>query len=453
MYFGKHEIKDVEFWFSFDGEILTLFPMDEKNKRAAMELTHRKIGEGSFAFPGDPTDVDPYLVLLTQDEKRTLVLYPVSTCYEVENFSGNTLHLQIGSWFLADSPFEVSGLSLTSTVLDHAYDIQWAVDYSNLNSDGKIEVASTRKEGLSFRFRYSDIDIEGYLSHSRGVCYNRGELPIKIRSQLSLSFPETSDVAFLFELMRMMHGFLSFLAQGHNCECDEVQLLSRYEYDEIFYLSACAEYHESRRDYDQPIPKRILSIGDSADLPQCAFRALANKTLSLEHLPSVSEKNSYSVSRLIMMLAALDNALAIVYADGIKHSEKAVESKRIIKEALDSLLVDGVKGRVKSDVKWLKGILNDAETLHARMGQFGKDHKELFGHLNGSVFSSHQKRTAFFGRITKARNKIAHGDFDIFDDFSFEDIEGTNRLLLSAQLVSIGMKNDVEIASIVNKAY
>lgn len=41
MYFGKHEIKDVEFWFSFDGEILTLFPMDEKNKRAAMELTHR----------------------------------------------------------------------------------------------------------------------------------------------------------------------------------------------------------------------------------------------------------------------------------------------------------------------------------------------------------------------------------------------------------------------------
>ena len=154
-----------------------------------------------------------------------------------------------------------------------------------------------------------------------------------------------------------------------------------------------------------------------------------------------------------MMLAALDNALAIVYADGIKHSEKAVESKRIIKEALDSLLVDGVKGRVKSDVKWLKGILNDAETLHARMGQFGKDHKELFGHLNGSVFSSHQKRTAFFGRITKARNKIAHGDFDIFDDFSFEDIEGTNRLLLSAQLVSIGMKNDVEIASIVNKAY
>lgn len=42
MYFGKHEIKDVEFWFSFDGEILTLFPVDEENKRAAMELTHRK---------------------------------------------------------------------------------------------------------------------------------------------------------------------------------------------------------------------------------------------------------------------------------------------------------------------------------------------------------------------------------------------------------------------------
>lgn len=110
MYFGKHEIKDVEFWFSFDGEILTLFPMDEKNKRAAMELTHRKIGEGSFAFPGDPIDVDPYLVLLTQDEKRTLVLYPVSTCYEVENFSGNTLRLQIGSWFLADSPFDYCGV-------------------------------------------------------------------------------------------------------------------------------------------------------------------------------------------------------------------------------------------------------------------------------------------------------------------------------------------------------
>lgn len=453
MYFGKHEIKDVEFWFTFDGEVLTLFPADEKNKRAATGLTHRKIGEGAFALPGDPIEADSYLVLPTQDGERTLVLYPISACYEVEDFFGNTLRLQIGSWFVADSPFEVSGLSLCSAVLDHSYNIQGAVDYSSFDPDGKIEVSSTFKQGLSFRFEYLGIEVEGYLSHSRGVCRNRGELPIKIRSQLSLSFPETSDVAFLYELMRMMHGFLSFLAQGYDCECDEIQLLSRYEYDERFYLSACAEYHERRRDYDQPIPKRILSIGDSADLPQCAFRALANKALSLEHLPSASEKNSYSASRLIMMLAALDNALAIVYADGIKHSEKAVESRRIINEALDSLLVNGVKGRVKSDVKWLKGILNDAETLHARMSQFGKDHKELFGRLNGSVFSNHQKRTAFFGRITKTRNKIAHGDFDIFDDFSFEDIEGTNRLMLSAQLVSIGMKSDVEIAPIVNKAY
>lgn len=453
MFFGKHEIKDVEFWFTFDGEVLTLFPADEKNKRAAMGLTHRKIGEGAFALPGDPIEADSYLVLPTQDGKRTLVLYPISTCYEVEDFFGNTLRLQIGSWFVADSPFVVSGLSLCSAVLDHSYNIQGAVDYSSFDPDGKIEVSSTFKQGLSFRFEYLGIEVEGYLSHDRRVCYDRGELPIKIRSQLSLSFPETPDAMFLHGLMRIMHGFISFLAQGHNCECDEIQLLSRYECGKGSYLSACAEYHESRRSRNQPIPKRILPIGESADLPYCAFQALASEALSLEHLPSASEKNSYSASRLIMMLAALDKALAIVYSSGIKHSKAALESKRAITTALDSLLTDDVEKRVEEDVKWLKRILNDTETFRARISQFSKDHKELFGRLSDNIFSDCQKRTAFFDRITKTRNKIAHGDFDIFDDFSFEDIEGTNRLMLSAQLVSIGMKSDVEIASIVNKAY
>ena len=251
----------------------------------------------------------------------------------------------------------------------------------------------------------------------------------------------------------MMHGFLSFLAQAHNCECDEIQLLSRHEYGDSFYLGTCAEYHENGQNYDLPIPKRIIPIDDSANLLQCVFRALSNKALSLEHLPVADEKSSYSAARLIMMLAALDNALAIVYKDGIRHSEKSIESRRIINAALDPLLADDIPGRVKRDAKWLKGILNDAETLQTRISQFGKDHKGLFEHLNGSVFGSHQKRTAFFGRIMKARNKIAHGDFDILNELSFEDIEGANRLLLSSQLVAIGLKDDCEIASIVNKAY
>lgn len=453
MHFGLYTLRGVELWFSFDGEKLVLFPKDETDKKAAMTLTHREISNGMYAYPGEPIEADSPLVLSTNVRGEALVLYPISANYEIESLSSNSLSLQVGSWFLSDPAIKVSGLSIRSDVLDHSYDIQRAVDSSRFDVEGKLEVTSTEKEGHAFRFDHAGIEIEGYLSYARGVCFKRGELPISIRSQLSLSFPETSDAVFLREMVQIVHGYLAFLAQGHGYKYDNIQLLKRLDYDGGFRLSACAEYVENGRKRDCSCPRRLIPVSSFENLSECIFQSLSDGVLVLEHLPLIDDKSSYNVARLIMMLAALDKTLAMIYKKGIVHSEKAIDAKRVINGALDSLLNADVQNRVKKDVKWLKGVLNDSESLQSRISQFGKDYKELFKSIKGDSFASPQKRTAFFGRIAKTRNKIAHGDFDIFEGYSFEDIEGTNRLLLASQLVLMGMQEDDEIAAIVNEAY
>lgn len=453
MHFGMYTLRDVDFWFAFDGKKLTLTPKDSANAEAAMGLTHREFGKGVYAYPGDPIEADPVLVLPVNGRKESLILYPTSVSYTVDDRHRGILSLQVGSWFLSDLSRGISGISVVSEILDCAYDIQGAVDDSRFDVDGKIEITSTRKEGCSFNFNFNEVEIEGYISYSRGISLEKGELPIKIRSQLSLSFQETDDYAFIQELVEIMHSFISFIAQGYGYSYEEMRLLRRYEHKGVPYLRTYAEYCENGRMRDCSRPKKVIPIGGIDGLPKHIFQRLGEGVLVSEHLPKIDERNSYDVSRLIMMLAALDKTLETMYKEGHAHSAKAIESKRIITDALDKLIESNASKRLKEDAKWLKKILNDSESMQSRMSQFGKDQKELFDELNGSVFASRQKRTAFFGRITKMRNKVAHGDFDIFKDFTFDDIEGVNQLLLSAQLVLIGVESAGAIARIVNEVY
>lgn len=453
MHFGNYSLRGVDFWFAFDGESLTLIPVDEANKKLAFGLTHKKLGEGAYAWPGEEIETDCPLVLQTNIQGEILVLFPSSVSYAVIDKNNGILSLQIRCWFSADPSSKLSGLSITSDILDNAYDIQNAVDSSSFGPDGRIEITSSRKKGHSFSFKFNDVEVEGYLSHARGVSFDRGELPIKLRSQLSLTFPETSDYVFIHDLAMAMHDYLAFIAQGYGCQFDDIKLLKQYGPEEVSHLGKCGEYFENGRNRNSASPRRLISLNGCEELSECIFQSLANGLLAIEHLPSINEKNSYNVARLIMMLAALDKTMEALYRNGVSHSEMTLESRNAINCALDSLIDENTRAGLKREVKRLKKILNESESLQSRISQFGKDHKELFDGLNGNVYKSHQKRTAFFGRITKARNKIAHGDFDVFKGLSFDDIEGINRLLLSAQLVLIGIEDEKAIAEIVNGAY
>lgn len=452
MHFGHHSIKGVDFWFAFDGESLTLIPVDEANKELAFGLTHKKLGEGAYAWPGEEIETNCPLVLQTNIQGEVLILFPSSVSYAVDDRHNGILSLQIRCWFSADPSSKFSGISITSDILDNAYDIQNAVDSSSFDPDGKIEITSSRKEGHSFSFSFRDAEVEGYLSHARDVSFDRGELPIKLRSQLSLTFPETSDYIFIHDLAMTMHDYLAFIAQGYGYQFDDIKLLKQYGLEGVSYLGKCGEYFENRRDRNGASPRRLISLKGCDELSECIFQSLANGLLPIEHLPSLDEKNSYNVARLIMMLAALDKTMEALYQNGVAHSEKTLESRNAINCALDSLIGANTPAGLKREVKRLKRILNESESLQSRISQFGKDHKELFDSLKGDVYKSYQKRTAFFRRITNTRNKIAHGDFDVFKDLSFDDIEGINRLLLSSQLVLIGIEEERTVAEIVNEA-
>lgn len=454
MDFGFYTLKGVEFQFIFDGEKLSLFPKDEANKQKATELTHRKLANGAYAFPGEPIEAARCLNLFSQAHGKTLVLYPVSSHYSIEDFFSENLTLEVGGWFLIEKGSEVSGMSVRSQVLDHAYDIQRAIAFPRFDSDGNIEIKSTEEESQSFTFEFEGRAIVGHLSHAGSISYISGELPIKIQSQLSLSFAPTTDYGFLYNLATLVHRCLTFIAQGYGYEYDNIRLTQqRVLEDGQAYTSPCAELIDKKAHRNCKCPKKIIPLTKPEDISEKVFKSLAKGILITEHLPKIDEKFSYDIARLILMLATLDKTLEQIYKMGIAHSEKAIESREAINASLDALASESVSIRIKKDTAWLKRILNETETLQARLSQFGKDHKSLFEALHCTVYSSPQKRTAFFGRITKMRNKISHGDFDIFDEFSFDDIEGINKLLLSSQLVIVGIEDDEIIAAIVNEIY
>lgn len=391
MYFGTHTLKGVKLWFIFDGERLSLFPQDAQSREDAINLTHNEVGNGVYFFPGDAIEVDSPLVLPIHLQEKTLVLYPISVTYSVDDVENHTLSVEIGSWFLTDSSTKISGLSLQSDILDRSYDIQRALDVSEFSPDGRIEIISSRKNGHSFKFIFDGKEIEGLLSHSRAVSFNCGEPPIRIRSRLSVVFPETENYTFLQELARSLRGFLAFLAQGHGPQYDGIKLLTRRSYEGTSFLTECADYHENKAESNYVKPEKVVMLNRADTLSEFIFQALADRRIALEHLPKLSERNSYNAARLIMTLAALDKTLALLYKDGITHSKKSLESKRAINETLNQLSKNTTLSRVKRDIGWLQKILNDSESLQSRLSQLSKDHKMLFGKLNSGVFSSSQK--------------------------------------------------------------
>lgn len=454
MYLGSYVLKGVEFHFAFDGKTLSLFPKDETNRVAALGLTQGRLAEGILSFPGKPLAVDSPLELTLINSRKRLVLFSANDCFMADSLFNSNLTLDVISYFLIDGEAGISGLSIRSEVLNYAYDIQEAIAYSKFDDDGNLELSSSGRNGSSFQFTFENVLIEGYLTHITGVCYEKGKLPLRLRSQLTLSFQSTYDYLFLEKLVRIMHGYLAFLAQGHGYKYDDISLLKESELQGKKYLSEYGEYFEEGRRRDcEGLKSTIPLESTDAILSQLLFQALAQDKLILDHLPAVDERNSYDTGRIILILAALDKSLELIYKNGITHSEKAIASRRSINQALDAICEDGATNRLKNDVKWLKRILNESESLQARLSQFGKDHRDLFNKLNGRVFKNPQKRTAYFGKVSKTRNKIAHGDFDIFASFDFEDIEGTNQLLLSVQLVLVGLKDDVAIARLVNSVY
>lgn len=148
MDFGLYTLKDVEFLFIFDGETLNLFPKDEANKNKARDITCLKLANGGYALPGNPVEAESCLELFSRNHHKTLVLFPISSHYSVEGFFGDSLSLSIGNWFLVDRKTEISGISMHSQVLDFAYDIQKAVDYSQFDSEGNIEVKAKEKRDI-----------------------------------------------------------------------------------------------------------------------------------------------------------------------------------------------------------------------------------------------------------------------------------------------------------------
>lgn len=212
---GNYTLRGVEFTFAFDGERLNLFPKDENERTKAMALTHLKTGKGAYAFPGNPIECpkEPQ-VLLSQSSGKRLIVFPISVNYYPLNLRINSLGLDIGNWALLATNEDVSGISITSPILDHSFDIQGAIDSSFLDQDGEIEICSSQKPGRAFRFTYKETVIEGYLSHQRRVSFRQGTSPLTLASRLSLTFEPTNSFSFVQELVFILHNYLAFLVQG-----------------------------------------------------------------------------------------------------------------------------------------------------------------------------------------------------------------------------------------------
>lgn len=460
IYSGKLVYKEIEFDFIFDKKQLKLIPPKEKSEEV-------KSWRRCELLPGVYTQGYPqyiensYLLGMCNETGRKILFFPVQ---DALCFCNSLVLVSIDAYIIFESYDEeikkVNRISFSSPEINCIFPILDAIDTYQYSKEGIYAVttkafADTVSEKQEFLVDGKKVSI--HFATGRSISRKINKPPMTLESFMIFEFEPTIEYEFLLRLWRVAKRFIQYLCYRENCYLStitirEVCTEKQYQKESSMYI-----VNEQNREIDESLYRnRYIKQEYISGVEGKILSDIASNQLYMRHIPEtfLSGRN-IDAARFVMITAAFEWEFHRNYPNGVKKSEKTLNTEKTVSIEIEKLINTAENGRIKKKYQFLHRLIK-ADSLEKEIIQIGKDYSELmniFGNQLYALNKSKLKYTEMGKRLGSQRNNFAHGNLDKeFDDLALLDLVYLEYLIYAIQLKSYGVDNE-KIQAAINELF
>lgn len=297
-------------------------------------------------------------------------------------------------------------------------------------------------------YKYEDVTIKLEVS-SYSEYTNQSESPLSVKSQIYLEFDKFIKLDNAIDIICHLESFLMFICYRKNINLNTINVIRlndnnlRSKKGNIYFISdELCETSNKRL-------KQILSLVLLEEKICGIFQDIADGKVYLQHMcKNIDDKNSYNVSRMILIFAAFERVYNNSYSTKPIRSEEYLKVKSEVAELLEKYEVTCPNRKTRKYVQRYKQMIetNDS-SLGDRIKQKTKENVNIldvflkyhYSNVDDELFDSIAQRMNVF------RNNIAHGNLD----FSIEPIHLADIKMIEILIYVMQLKdNNLQTRSI-----
>ncbi len=314
-----------------------------------------------------------------------------------------------------------------------------------------MKVQTTNSEALDCgRYQSGESTVEA-ICKAEPIMNPSSSTPLDSKSYLSLKFSNQLSVDEVINKALYVHRVLKYVCYRNNIHYEDVSTYIKLNDGRNWNCGKLVFKEKCQQEKSENARKRIIR----ADLLHTNFAKLMDiiekEEITYGHIcDSISDMSCYSVSRIIMILAAFEREFRIVYGPDVRRSELYKETKdkvfNLVQDYANSLsgkskkyvigFANGIKNHDSSYGDNCKYALEDCSEIMKPFvtKRFDGTYEEIIDEVSIS--------------INNLRNGIAHNklDFEI-EARNIAEIKIVERLLYAIRLKNLGLDpKDIQLS-------
>ncbi|MGF9772399.1 HEPN domain-containing protein [Priestia aryabhattai] len=315
-------------------------------------------------------------------------------------------------------------LSISGDELNWFYNVKNAYNYTAALSTGQINFETVPFKGLEkcFEFDLDGESISGELNISRQV-FNMSISPIRLRTNLYLSFKGTKDYTKIHQLINVTANFLKFVNYRKNISINNISLGKKDENTNERNLVGHLYVNRETSNFvenEKILKERTIDLSLIEESLGFLFNKLQKNMIYLTHIPENSvDKHTITPSRFVLITAGFEWQFRISYkelSNQAEEEDKKSEGKEELLEFLE-LKIQESSGKKKKYFKGLrKRIIDTDMSLSSKINWALEEFQDILAHFIKKVYKMNQIEDVRYldiaERIQNQRNNYAHGNID-----------------------------------------
>ncbi|MFU2205126.1 hypothetical protein [Streptococcus pluranimalium] len=455
---GTLQMMGYEFFFTFAEERLSLIPKEGEKDEIRHSWFYKKLGNGSYAWPGEPKFVEEDFLYGRTNETNQVITFLINKHIQLHENNGVITVPFLAYFFSYSERPMISRISFSGLELNYIHPINHAfeISYKPDEHDGKINIStydfdSTTTEEQKFNVFGKEVQV--YFGVTRTTSLSIEKPPLALSSSMVFHFEETQDYSFVRELYRIAKEFIQFLCNRRNVNFTDIRLSNNQgKVGEFNVIEESIEIEMKPLKDGRYIQQKYI-VGYEGKI----LDDIAENNLYLRHLgKSFRDSRIIDAASFVLRTAAFEWEFSRIFSEDEWKSE---QRKKLEEEASKELerLIENSTGKLKKIYKDLKKSVVSYLSLSQKIGQifeeYGASLLNLFGQSIYKLNNISYNHSEIAERIGKQRNNFAHGNLDKeFINESLLDVVFLEQIVLAMQLQYFGI-DEIETQKIINEVF
>ncbi len=364
-------------------------------------------------------------------------------------------------YYITEKEENINEIRFYGGEIDHFYKpsniFKRKIEYNSERLQSKsISVKAEERKPLSGgSYMSGDITVE-ITCNSYAIMDNQASSPLDSESYLRLRFSQKIDLVEMLNKARAVQDLIKYVTYRSNIAFSDILTYisigdGRFKnIGKLVFKAECKEeQNEKAKDRvirAEYLNDHIASVLNSIECGELPFGHFCN---SIEHM------TYYTISRIIMILAAFEREFRNIYGDNVRRSEDYKKTKERIIELIEDYTKDLTGKRKKYAKRFAKGIRNSDASYGDNFKYALNDCKcimepFILRRYNGTYEEIAEEISS---RVNDLRNGIAHSRLDMeLEGQHLIDIKFVEELLYVMRLKKIGIEDNT-IQNVINELF